>query len=300
MYTCVTYLICFILLLGYYVDTSVMIEGLPVTCDCADDFELCIPRDDQCTSLSSVTCMVSKMAEFVKAGHCNHTCIREEEMEKSTKINDTSKATDFASGYGESDGNPQNDCGGIFPLHLAIIENKVQVIKELLPFCLNEDMFHSIWFTLKRRFSILHLALAHHRVTIVSEILKYVEKTNSESVLYFISFDDLYKAIETHYFDVFESLSRKFDLKESDPETIRRCYRTGYNSRSYKCLKYMCREFKNLKLPYQEVSENLEEAIKSGKSLYKRTSVPCRPTQELHCNFFKCKCREIDCMIYVV
>lgn len=241
-----------------------MVEGLPVTCKCAVELESCVPENNN-LSIYCVIGLVRRLAKYIKDGHCEH--FRESGMNK--HMNDD---VSYVSGVNSGNFTEQyleNDCSGIYLLHLAVILEKTKIVKYLLPFCLDNEMFSSIWFTLKCRLSILYLALAHRSGPIISEVMKFIERTEKEAILYFISFEDLQKAIQTCNFDVFETLSKRFELEYCDKEKLKKCLRLAYKSRSHKCLRYICREFGNPDISYDELSEILDDAIKSGKKEFR-------------------------------
>jgi len=120
-----------------------------------------------------------ELRNCLKAGKCSHIILHESGADNLADTSgdfdtlfsntiDSSKSSDSVS---------VNDMSGFYLVHLAVILDKQQLVRELFPFFLKRSS--RILFTVKNNFSVVYLAIVHGRTTILSDLMKMLEDLKS-------------------------------------------------------------------------------------------------------------------------
>lgn len=230
---------CFhILFTEIWIDPKQTYKGFPVTCPCADEFETCLP-----TTSMTIDDMVLELGRCLKTGKCIH--VRSHESSVSL-------------GDGATKSYPENDCGGFYWVHLAVIMNKKQLIQEMFTWYLQNDKYSNTWFTLKNKMSVLYLALVHNHTEIMNDIMKLIDQLDTGSVYYIVCGYDLHKSIEIDRLDVFKVLAEKNQLEKADCLKVRELYNLALRSCAHGCLEF--------------IADNYEQILEKNMSTYNRLS----------------------------
>ncbi|CAC5393503.1 unnamed protein product [Mytilus coruscus] len=232
------------------IDQTQTNEGFPVTCQCADEFETCLPTTGMTTED-----MVLELGNCLKTGKCLHV----RSQDSSVSLED-----------GITKSYPENDCGGFYWVHLAVIMNKKELVREMFAWYLQNDKYSNIWFTLKKKLSVLYLALVHNRKEIMNEIMKLIDKLDKGSIYYILCEYDLNKSVEKDRLDVFKVLAEKIQLEKANCGKMRDLYNLAVRSCAHGCLEFIADNYGKIletMLTYEKSSNiinNLGIAIKSG------------------------------------
>ncbi|VDI56893.1 Hypothetical predicted protein [Mytilus galloprovincialis] len=221
-----------------WIDPKQTYKGLPVTCPCADEFETCLP-----TTSMTIDDMVLELGRCLKTGKCIH--VRSHESSVSL-------------GDGATKSYPENDCGGFYWVHLAVIMNKKLLIQEMFTWYLQNDKYSNTWFTLKNKMSVLYLALVHNHTEIMNDIMKLIDQLDTGSVYYIVCGYDLHKSIEIDRLDVFKVLAEKNQLEKADCRKVRELYNLALRSCAHGCLEF--------------IADNYEQILEKNMSTYNRLS----------------------------
>ena len=202
--------------------------------------------------------MVLELGRCLKTGKCIH--VRSHESSVSL-------------GDGATKSYPENDCGGFYWVHLAVIMNKKLLIQEMFTWYLQNDKYSNTWFTLKNKMSVLYLALVHNHTEIMNDIMKLIDQLDTGSVYYIVCGYDLHKSIEIDRLDVFKVLAEKNQLEKADCLKMRELYNLALRSCAHGCLEFIADNYDQILendmstyLRLLNILNNLANAIESGNT----------------------------------